>query len=251
MKTSWKLLLTISFLGLTISLSAQTRESIFIHEDLQLLPLTENLYLHLSWMESEQYGRFSSNGIVYIQDGKALIIDTPMEEEITKLLAHFIRDSLKATISIAIPGHFHDDCLAGLPYLHSLGAKSIASKLTKDICKMKGLVIPQKSFKKKKNIRFQGKKIVCHYFGPGHAPDNIVVWFPAEKILFGGCLIRPLAAKGMGNTGDAVLAEWGPTVAKIQQALPAIERVIPGHGLIGDVSLLEHTIKLAKAANDR
>lgn len=242
--TTFKPLLLFSLL---LSLPAQMngQDTLFINQDLQLLPIAEDLYIHISWFEMEPYGRFSSNGIVFIQDGKALLVDTPMETQLTEDLVHYLKTALGAEVSLAVPGHFHDDCLQGLPYLHALGARSIAGKKTVEICREKGLVIPQASFRKRKKLKFGNSRVELRYFGGGHAPDNIVVWFPKHKVLFGGCLIRSLAANGLGNTGDAEITAWGPTVAKIQAALPNIKTVIPGHGSAGDQSLLQHTIDLA------
>lgn len=222
---------------------AQEHEPIVINDDLQLIPITDNIYLHLSWTEVNGFGRVGSNGILYILDGEALMVDTPMEEQQTKTLVEYVREVMKARITLAIPGHFHDDCLAGLPYLHSTGARSIANKRTKAICKEKGLVIPQRTFNKKRKLNFQGQAVELHYFGPGHAPDNIVVWFPSERLLFGGCMIRSIQYKGLGNTGDAVVTEWGPTVSRVKTAFPNVKLVVPGHGSIGDAALLDHTIQ--------
>lgn len=230
--------------ALCFPLFMNSQEAITINEDLQLLPIAEDLYVHISWLENEQYGRFSSNGMVFIQDGKAMIVDTPMEDQLTEDLVTYLKEELQVEISLAVPGHFHDDCLKGLPYLHAQGAHSIAGKKTVEICKAKGLVVPQRSFRKKKKVKFGDSRVELRYFGGGHAPDNIVVWFPDQKVLFGGCLIRSLETNNLGNTGDAVMDEWGPTVAKIQRALPEIEKVIPGHGSVGDVALLSHTIQL-------
>lgn len=231
-------------LALALPCLLNAQDTIFINEDLQLLPIGEHLYVHISWLENEQYGRFSSNGMVFIQDGKALIVDTPMKTHLIEDLTNYLKESLLAEVTLAVPGHFHDDCLNGLPYLHRIGARSIAGKKTVKICKAKELVIPQRSFRKKKRLKIGDSRVELRYFGGGHAPDNIVVWFPDQKVLFGGCLIRSLTTNTLGNTGDAVMDEWAPTVTKIQRALPEIEKVIPGHGPIGDVSLLSHTIGL-------
>lgn len=231
---------------ITASIPANSQELIFINEDLQLQRLSEDLYVHISWFELETYGRFSSNGMVYLQQGKALIVDSPMETGLLEPLTRFIEDSLGAQVAVAVPGHFHDDCLNGLPYFHSKGAVSISGKKTQDICRENDLVVPQRSFRRKKQLKFGDSKVVLRYFGGGHAPDNIVVWFPEEQVLFGGCMIRALEAGGLGNTGDAIMEEWGPTVVKIQKAFPAVKTVIPGHGLIGDRKLLQHTIDLIR-----
>lgn len=223
---------------------AQTDELLVINDDLQLLPLAPGLYVHISWFENKEYGRFGSNGIVYIQEGKALIVDSPMKEELMVDLVAYVRDELKATVTLAVPGHFHDDCILGLPYLHSLGARSISGKLTRELCLEKGLAVPQQSFKRRKKLNFYGKKIQLAYFGGGHAPDNIVVWFPEEQVLFGGCMIRAMESNTLGNTGDAVLDQWSSTVGKVQKAFPDVKKVVPGHGQVGDGAMLQHTIDL-------
>jgi metallo-beta-lactamase class B len=239
-------LTAILFLFLINHLPAQELPPIIVNEDIQLIPLAEHMYIHRSWAEVSGFGRVASNGMLYIRKGDALMVDTPIEEEQTKILAEYIRNELHADISLVIPGHFHDDCLAGIPYLHTTGAHSLANKRTKAICKEKGLVLPTHTFNKKKKINFQGSPVELYYFGPGHAPDNIVVWFPSEQLLFGGCMIRSTEYKGLGNTGDAVVEEWGPTVAKVKQAFPEVKQVVPGHGKVGDPTLLDHTIKQAE-----
>ncbi|MCB0628307.1 MAG: subclass B1 metallo-beta-lactamase [Saprospiraceae bacterium] len=239
------------YLLLSYTLAAQDKTPIVINDDLQLIPIMEGMYIHLSWTEVTGFGRVGSNGILYIRNGEALMVDTPMEEAQTIALSDYVRDNLQARISLVVPGHFHDDCLAGIPYLHSIGARSVANKRTKAICKAKGLVIPQRTFNKRKQLNFQGQKVGLHYFGPGHAPDNIVVWFPAERVLFGGCLIRSADFKGLGNTADAVVEEWAGTVRKVREAFPAVRFVVPGHGQPGEAALLDHTIELASSFTDR
>lgn len=239
--------LSAAFLLISSIAFSQQNEPIVINDDLHLIPITDQIYLHLSWTEVNGFGRVGSNGILYIRNGEALMVDTPMEEHLTKTLEEYVREVMKVRITLAIPGHFHDDCLAGLPYLHSIGAQSIANKRTKAICKEKGLVIPHRTFNKKKKINFQGQKVELRYLGPGHAPDNIVVWFPAEQLLFGGCMVRSTKYMGLGNTGDAVVPEWGPTVARVRAAFPNVKLVVPGHGPIGPAALLDHTIQQAEA----
>jgi len=90
--------------------------------------------------------------------------------------------------------------------------------------------------------------VSVYYPGAGHTEDNIVVWLPKEKILFGGCLVKSLHAKHLGYTEDAVISEWPNSIQKIINRYPDIKLVVPGHGSIGDVSLLTHTQKLALSA---
>jgi len=50
-------------------------------------------------------------------------------------------------------------------------------------------------------------KIRIYYPGGGHTADNIVLWFPSKKILFGGCMLKDSNSKSLGNLSDAKLED--------------------------------------------
>lgn len=84
-----------------------------------------------------------------------------------------------------------------------------------------------------------------------------MVWIPSEKILFGGCMVKDIYSKGLGNLSDAQPEEWAKTIQKAIGKFPEAKIVIPGHGGIGGKELLQHTkellqqylkIKMAKEA---
>ena len=230
-------------------LKAQTERNIFINDDIQLTHIIDSVYAHVTWEESETFGRFPSNGLILIKNGQAIMIDTPFDNEKTKRLTDFLEDSMGVEVKKLIIGHFHDDCLGGLEYIQSKGIESIANRLTIDKCKELELPIPLTSFTDSLVFDFQGELVVCRYFGGGHTIDNITVWFPSKKILFGGCLIKSINSRGLGNLSDAVVKEWDVTVKKIINQYPDTEIVIPGHGAIGNSSLLTHTIELVERNN--
>jgi metallo-beta-lactamase class B len=220
-------------------------ENIFINEDIQLVHLKDSVFIHVTWHSAEGFGRFSSNGLVIISNGKAILVDTPMDRKTTEILVNFLNEkSIK--IEKLIPGHYHDDCIGGMPYLHELGVLSVANILTAEKCLAYGLAIPQMPFIGSFNFDHYDIPIECRYFGGGHTEDNIVVWLPKQKILFGGCLVRSAEASNLGNIADAVVAEWDHTVSKIVDAYPDIELIIPGHGSPGGKELLTHTIELVE-----
>jgi glyoxylase-like metal-dependent hydrolase (beta-lactamase superfamily II) len=82
--------------------------------------------------------------------------------------------------------------------------------------------------------------------GEGHSRDNIVIWFPDLKILFGGCLVKSVESQGLGNTADANLREWGPSVRRVMKKYPKAKYVIPGHFGWKSRNGLKHTLKLLK-----
>jgi metallo-beta-lactamase class B len=229
-----------------ISLPAQTGNIHEIDSDIRLIHLHDSIYVHLTWHTLDQYGRFSSNGLIMIRNGKALMVDTPMDNDKTERLTRFLKDSLSVELTKLIIGHFHDDCLGGLGFIQRIGVESIAHSSTIEKCREVGLPVPSTPFTDSLIFDFQGEPVECRFFGPGHSFDNITVWIPEEKILFGGCLIRSADSKGLGNLSDAVVAEWDLTVKKLMKRVPGVQTVVPGHGDPGGVELLTHTIELVE-----
>lgn len=212
-----------------------------INSDLQLYSLSENLLIHKSFTNSENYGRFPSNGAIYIRNGKALIVDTPDSEAQTKLLIEYIKDSLNAYPEVFIGCHFHSDCIGGMAIFKEMGVTTITSKRTYEICRKQNLPLADSVFTDSLSIDFEGASVVCRYFGPGHTVDNITVWFPEEKILFGGCLVKSAESASMGYTADSDLNSWPESLDKILRSGYDIKTVIPGHGNPGALSIINHT----------
>jgi metallo-beta-lactamase class B len=223
---------------------AQPNERIWIDDDIQLLPLQDSVYVHISWHQTAPFGRFSSNGMLLIRKGKALMIDTPMDNDKTQSLTAYLKDSMSVELTTLIIGHFHDDCMGGLSYLQEIGIESIANAMTIEKCKEIGLPLPSRSFSDSLTIDFFGEQVNCRYFGAGHSFDNITVWFPQMQLLFGGCLVKSMHSNGLGNLSDAVVDDWDTTLMKLMKAYPEMHTVIPGHGEIGGIELLDHTLEL-------
>jgi metallo-beta-lactamase class B len=88
-------------------------------------------------------------------------------------------------------------------------------------------------------LKFGSEEVVIKYYGAGHSVDNLFVFIPSRKVLFGGCAIASAEAFGPGNVSDGSIEEWKKTLNRIDAS--GYERVIPGHGKIGGAELIEHT----------
>lgn len=233
------------------SIAAQSDNKILVDNDIQLIHLQDSIFVHVTWDHLDNYGRFSSNGLIVIRNGQALMIDTPMDADKTERLTRYLKDSMSIALNKLLIGHFHDDCMGGLEYIQSIGIESIANSMTIAKCKEIGLPIPSRSFTDSLAVDFNGEQIDCRYFGAGHSFDNITVWISSKKILFGGCLIRSINTKGLGNLSDAVVSDWGKTVEQVLKKYPEIKTVIPGHGDFGGTELLFHTVELVKKEKNK
>ncbi len=208
--------------------------------DLKIHQVEEGVYLHTSFEIYDGWGLVASNGLVVIDKKDAYIIDTPTSMKDTKALVKWIKENgfiNKGSIST----HFHDESTAGIPYLNSKSIPTYASKLTNELIEKEGREQAKSSFD---SISYWLVKdqIEVFYPGAGHTRDNAVVWMPSKEILFGGCFVKP---KSLGNLSDAVLDEWPASAEKLMSRYGSAKLVIPGHGKVGDVSLLESTRKLA------
>ena len=221
-------------------------ENIFIDKELQLVHLRDSVFVHISWYPFGGGKSYPSNGMIVVKNGEAIMVDTPPTNILTERLYAFLKYKMNIKVTHLIPGHFHIDCMGGIDFLHKQGVHTIANKLTVEKCLSSGLTVPRESFKGSKQISLNGLPVECKFFGGGHSFDNITVWLPDSKVLFGGCLVKNVKAQGMGNLSDATVDVWDTTVEKVQKAYVQAEIVVPGHGAYGGQELLTHTIELVK-----
>ncbi len=239
------LILLIGLMGMTL-LHAQTGRKIMVGDDIQLVQLQDSIFIHTSWYQTEHFGKVPANGLIILRNGQAVMIDTPWDNEMTKQLTEFIEDSLNVRLVKFIAGHFHEDCIGGLEYLQKRNIETIANSITITKCKEDNLPVPSTSFTDSLIIDFSGLKIECRFFGGGHTFDNITVWIPEKRILFGGCLIKSSDSDNLGYIGDAVMDDWDLTVKKVMEKYRNIKTVVPGHGNFGGAELLNHTVELVE-----
>lgn len=214
--------------------------------ELRIEKIAEGVYLHTSFQQVEGYGLVDANGLVVLDGQGAYIIDTPWSERDTAALVAWLQErnyQVKASVST----HFHDDRTAGIAYLNSISVPTYASARTNALLKQNGKALATETFDDAPLWLLEGK-VEVFYPGAGHSVDNLVVWLPEQKLLNGGCFVRAATAGTLGNTADAVVSEWAASAERLQRRYPDAQIVIPGHGVPGDVSLLEHTRKLAVAA---
>lgn len=216
-----------------------------ISKDMELIRLSENAYIHVSYAELTGFGRFPSNGLIFINGNEAFLFDTPVTESLTKDLVSWITDTMKLKIIGFVPNHWHVDCMGGLGYLQNQKIESYANQLTIDMAKTENLPVPAHGFKDSIQLQLGDKLIQCYYLGAAHSLDNIVVWIPSEQILFAGCMIKSTDSKDLGNTADGDLEAYPKTIDKLIKRFPTAKIVIPGHGQSGGLELIKHTRELA------
>jgi glyoxylase-like metal-dependent hydrolase (beta-lactamase superfamily II) len=76
-------------------------------------------------------------------------------------------------------------------------------------------------------LRLGGRRIVVTHPGAGHSAGDLMVWLPAERILFAGDV---LVEDGVTMMVDGSSTELLAALARIDTLAPAI--VVPGHGAL-------------------
>ncbi|MDH3403885.1 MAG: subclass B1 metallo-beta-lactamase [Acidobacteriota bacterium] len=217
---------------------------IALTDDLRVRPLAEDLWLHES---DSQWGdsTVAANGLVVRGRDGALVVDTPWTEEQTAKLLGWIGRELGAAVLGVVATHFHPDSLGGIAEAHRRGIATWGQTATGPLAVANDREAPTKTFDDRVSLSTGSETVEAAYLGPGHARDNIVVWLPARRVLYGGCAVKAVTWTGLGFTGDADLERWPDTVRAMTAFDPEI--VIPGHGPPGGPELLAHTLELLAA----
>lgn len=224
---------------------SQKNSFAYTSETLKLIPLSKKAFQHITYLETDDYGKVACNGLVYLHGNEAIVFDTPTTNEVSNELIKWITETKKSTIKAVVINHFHKDCLGGLSSFHEHNIPSYASNKTIALSKEKKQTLPSYGFDHQMILSLGDHKIINQYFGEAHTSDNIVSYIPNEELLFGGCMLKSLYAT-KGYTGDANLNEWSNTIENIQRAYPNLKLAIPGHGNFGNSELLAYTIELFK-----
>ncbi|QTH71228.1 subclass B1 metallo-beta-lactamase [Pseudoalteromonas xiamenensis] len=235
------------FISLALTLGA-TFSAIAASEmpKFDIKPIGKGVYQHTSYQDVPGFGVVGSNGLVVIENQKAYIVDTPWSVEDTKTLVDWIQ-AQHAEVKASLSTHYHEDRTAGIAWLNEHGIATYASSLTNQILSQKGKPKATHEFRSEREIHVAGSNLEVLFPGGGHTKDNVVVWIPNQKMLFGGCFIRSNGAKSLGNLKDATVSTWYQSLEKVTATYPDIQFVVPGHGESGTSALISNTKQLVEA----
>lgn len=214
-----------------------------VSDTLEIEELKPGVYLVRDYLSTQDYGRVDCNGLLYVVNGEALVIDTPHTEALSEALIERVKTQFGAKITGVVIGHVHADSMGGLAAFQKAGIPSYSSQATQEKATQQGLPIPTAGYASSLELWVGGKIVRCRYFGPGHTGDNTVTYLEEEKVLFGDCLVKAQGAS-KGFLDDADVEQWPKTVGKVKVAFPDAQIVVPGHGAPGGTELLDYTIEL-------
>jgi len=75
-----------------------------------VIRLSENTWQHISYLNTEDWGKVTCNGMIVVDKGKAIIFDTPSDDEVSAELIEWVMNSLNLKIIAVIPHNHHAAC---------------------------------------------------------------------------------------------------------------------------------------------
>jgi metallo-beta-lactamase class B len=241
-----------------------TPERFPIAQDLHGRQIREDVFIF-----THEFPWPANSMLVVMGDGAFVLVDTPYTPQATEALVVWMHQRFGEHDLITINTGFHVDNLGGNSYLIAQGIPVYGSEITAQLLAERGestrtyllewlqgvryrrfrethaaipYTPPDHLFPLEEGIEFEfGDEVVQVYYpGPSHTLDNVVVYFPAQRVLFGGCMI--LAGEQIGNTEDAHLDMWPQSVRDLAQF--EFDILVPGHGDRFDPGLIQHTLDL-------
>lgn len=224
-----------------------------------LAPLRDGVWLHTTEREVRGFGRVVSNGLVVVDGADALLVNTgwgPDADASTDAILGDVTVRTGARVRRAVVSHHHDDSVGGVGALRRAGIPMIGTTRIAELMDAAGRGRPDSVLAGEAGtawtVRYGDREAEVFFPGAGHTADNVVVYVPEARVLFGGCLIRPGEDDTLGNTADASVDEWAESVARVRERYRGrVDIVVPTHGAPAGPELLDHTIRLVVESRNR
>jgi metallo-beta-lactamase class B len=187
-----------------------------------------------------------ANGLLVERERDAVLIDTGWTPRQTALLLAWTAARGKP-IAAALVTHFHADRLGGVSTLEAASVPVSGNPLTVGLAMEHGYDPPDPLVGVDAAPQRFAEVGEAFFPGAGHTRDNLTFALPEYGIVFGGCLVRTIAAPSLGNVDDAVLADWYASLRAVQTRYRSATIVVPGHGKIGG-DPIGHTLNLLAAS---
>lgn len=230
--------------------------------------LTAHTIARDTWVVTQEEAYDSNVLVVRLPDGTVLLGSSPFDTDATRDLLAWVR-ALAPSRVVAVNTHWHLDGTGGNAAYDEAGVVTYASTHTQALSRERGeqnrreaveglsqvvaehvrqtpVVAARHTFDPAAGLTltFGGESVHVTYPGPAHSQDNLVVYLPARRILFGGCMLK--VGDSLGYLGDASLDTWEAALARLRPLGASV--VVPGHGRTGGPEIIENTSRLVQAA---
>ena len=214
-----------------------------LSRDLHIFQVGENLWVHRSYFDLGSQ-RLHANGMIMVGKDRVTVIDAPWTPTAAYDLLDWLDRNHPEQAKRLVITHAHDDRMGSIDAFAERMIPVYSQRNTAQLARQQGWTAPNFVFDDNLPLRSGEQAVELYYPGPAHTLDNIIVWFPDAKVLFGGCMVKSRHASSLGFTGDADRQSWPLALQRALDRYPEATQVVPGHGLPGDTDLVHHTLEL-------
>jgi metallo-beta-lactamase class B len=223
-----------------------------------MYPLIGSIYV----AEDSHYAK--TNYLVYIGTSSVTVIGAGWSPDTAEMLAQEIRKVTDKPVNdVILPDH-DPEYAGGSSYWKGIGANIISTELTEQVLKRDWakavdftrkyfptyprvpLVLPTTIYKT--DFTLENGNMHGFYLGPSHNADDIFVYFPKEKVLYAGSILK----ERLGNLAFANLAEYPKTLQKLRQLHLNIDRIVSGHwSAVHGPELIDQYLTMLRGHSDK
>ncbi len=209
--------------------------------------IAPELWLHTTTAVIPGNYVFPANGLILERRGGSLLIDTTYTPGQAEVLVQWAKRELARPITLAIATHFHTDRTGGVEGLKKRGIRTLAYPLTCTLAAEHQMPVPEPIADFAAGAYRLDADCELFFPGAGHTRDNVVAWLPRQQVLLGGCFLKSVTSRDLGNVADAVVPDWAGSVRRAREHYPAARITIPGHGTIEGDPIARTVNLLAKS----
>lgn len=181
------------------------------------------------------------NVVVYVGPNAVTVVGATWTPASARALANAIRKVTQLPITAVINTDYNPEYVGGNAYWKSIGAQILSTKLTAALITKNWTsecafirryypdfpeitpTLPTHTYTG--NFTLQSGRIRALYLGPSHTKDDIFVYFPKEKVLYAGSILK----EHIGDLAFADLKAYPKTLRKLKALHLPIDFIISGH----------------------
>ena len=218
-----------------------------LDETLTIEPLSPTLWQFRASHSWEGGKPIEANGLFVMGESGIAMIDTGWTDSQAATLIDWIEAQTSKRVRYVVATHWHWDRMGGMAEVNRRGIRGVALERSAVLGLEHQIAAPAIRFHDLLEIDLGNRSVELYFPGGGHTEDNIVVWLEADRLLFGGCMVKSLSSS-IGYLDDATLEDWEGSLQRVAERYPEARRLLPGHGEEGDLKLLDHTAALVRRA---
>jgi|SRR5579883_95679 len=232
MLKTWNKWAIFLFLFLSFSYNAQA------YEKISLKQLKDGIYV------VEDFHYIKENSLIYVGKDHVTLIGATWNPDTAKKLEVEIRKITDKPIREVVNTDYQPDRSGGNSFWRSQGAKIVSTQLTHDMMHRQWdsiIAVTRRAFPRYPELpvslpdtvypgdfQLQDGKIRVFYLGPSRTTDGVLVYFPDEKILYGGCILSEDI--GIDYLGDSNLIQYPKTLKRLHNLNLDVSTIVAGHG---------------------